>query len=147
MDKLIVNPPIYLASTEIDCWKCKSKMTAVAIIAPNIPEAEGEIGILSDVSLLPEYLVEEIQKLHPNYQLRYSNTSKDKYYANTCPNCSVITGDFYLHSEPGGAFFPMSDIETKKIQVRKIELPETMEIEAGYGVGLGDEILKLGEKI
>jgi len=47
-----------------------------------------------------------IQRRVPTFKLKYSKTAGSKYYANTCPGCGVISGDFYLHSEPGAPFFP-----------------------------------------
>ena len=42
-------------------------------------------------------------------QFRYLNTTKSKYWANTCPNCKSIQGDWFVFSEPGGAFLPTYD--------------------------------------
>ena len=38
-------------------------------------------------------------------QYRYSATAGCRYWANTCPYCRSIQGDFYLHNEPNGAFW------------------------------------------
>jgi hypothetical protein len=35
---------------------------------------------------------------------RFSKTIRGKYWANTCPYCRAIQGDFFLHCEPGGTF-------------------------------------------
>lgn len=145
MDGLVINSPIYIAAAETDCWKCKSKMKVVAIIAPKIiGESEG-VGILSNVTRLPEFILQQIQKINPYYQLRYSKMAEDKYFANVCPHCDVISGDFFLHSEPGEAFFPTSDEEVNKICLMEIKFDNSIEIVSDYGVGLGEYILTNGK--
>lgn len=38
-------------------------------------------------------------------QFRYSKTINGKYWANTCPHCKALQGDFFLFAEPEEAFF------------------------------------------
>jgi len=42
---------------------------------------------------------------------KYSDTVKQKYWANTCPFCRSLQGNFFLYSEPDGAFFSMGHEE------------------------------------
>ena len=53
-NKLKINPPLYLVGKKIFCWNCEEKMPAIALLAPNITAAEGEICILSDIQELPK---------------------------------------------------------------------------------------------
>jgi len=53
-DSIRIDPPLYLAHTMVSCWRCGAKMPALALIAPNVAETEGEICILSEVEDLPE---------------------------------------------------------------------------------------------
>ena len=149
MKKTILNSPIYIATAETECWKCNNIMKTTAIIAPNMVGddedfEDGGVGILLEVTFLPEFLLKKIQALNPNYQLRYSKSIEGKYYANVCPHCNVISGDFFLHSEPGSAFFPTSVEEAKQVKLKKIELNEAIEVEASYSLGLGEFILENG---
>ena len=112
-----INPPVYLACAAIACWRCGAKMPAVAIIAPNVPDAQGESCILSDIGSLPGPMRMFIQKRFPSFRLKYSKTTESEYYANTCPKCGMLSGDFYLHSEPGGPFFPTSEEEAALLTV------------------------------
>ncbi|MFH1731058.1 MAG: hypothetical protein ABIF82_05320 [Planctomycetota bacterium] len=38
-------------------------------------------------------------------QYRRSRTAEGRYWANTCPFCGALQGDWFLCAEPGGAFF------------------------------------------
>lgn len=100
-----IDPPLNLASTTIACWRCGADMPAVAIIASNVPGTEGSVCILSDILSLPVGVRAFIQKRFPTFKLTYSKTIRAKYHANTCPRCGVLSGDFFLHSEPGSPFF------------------------------------------
>lgn len=50
---------------------------------------------------------------------RYSKTVGSKYWANTCPNCNRIQGDFPLRMRSGGAFGPTYD--EKRILLRRAQ--------------------------
>jgi hypothetical protein len=47
----------------------------------------------------------------PSIQYRYSKTAGGEYWANVCPHCNRIQGDFYLFSEPDGPFFGLRDLK------------------------------------
>ncbi|MBN2495433.1 MAG: hypothetical protein JXR96_12635 [Deltaproteobacteria bacterium] len=117
-------------------------MPALAIIAPNVPETEGTVCILSDIRSLPGKIRAFIQKRFPTFKLTYSRTTRSKYYANTCPKCRVLSGDFFLHSEPGGPFFPESEEEAAQLTLVEIPMDGPIEVEAGLGMGMGEIILK-----
>ena len=38
-------------------------------------------------------------------QLRYSETLSAKYWANVCPMCNRIQGDYFLYADPAGPFY------------------------------------------
>ena len=80
-------------------------MPVVAFLAPSVEGADDQVCVLSDVVALPKDLLGYVQKRVPTYQLSYSKTVQGKYYANVCPKCRMLSGDFFLHSEPGAPFF------------------------------------------
>ena len=79
--------------------------------------------------------------------LRYSKTARSGYYANSCPRCGVISGDFYLHSEPGAPFFPTTKREADQLTVEPVPLAGSITVRAGVGVGAGDLILEHARKL
>ena len=59
----------------------------------------------------------------------------------------MISGDFYLHSEPGAPFFPTTEEEAKQLTLEAIPLAGPITIRAGVGVGAGDLILEHARKL
>ena len=122
-------------------------MPVVAILAPNIENTDEEICILSDIVGLPKEVLEYIQGRVPTFKLKYSKTVESKYYANTCPSCGVISGDFFLHSEPGAPFFPTDEKESSLLYRTKIPINDPILVQAGFHIGTGDLILKHAKEI
>lgn len=52
----------------------------------------------------PEPIPKTVQK-------RYTQTIGESYWANVCPFCNSVQGDWYLNMEPGGAFSGMPDYD------------------------------------
>ena len=140
--KTQITPPLYLASTTISCWRCGAHMPAVGFIAPKVPDTEDEVCILSDITELPASVLAFVQKRFPTFKRKFSKTTRSEYYANTCPKCGVLSGDFYLHSEPGGPFFPESEADAARLTVEQIPIDGPIEVVAGLGMGGGDMILE-----
>lgn len=143
-----INPPIYLVSKTIKCWKCQEDMPAVALVSPDNSEEEanGCVCILSDVTCLPEYLLQMINERFPFFHLKYSKEADSEYYANTCPSCEMLSGDFFLHNEPGGPFFPVTEEEAQELMIEQLPIKAPVEIEAGYHVGPGELIMEYGKR-
>jgi len=146
-DNLKIHPPLYLVGMKVYCWKCQKRMPVVAILAPNVEETDGEVCILSDIIGLPTDVLGYIQKRVPTFKLKFSKTVGSKYYANTCPNCGVISGDFFLHSEPGAPFFPMDEKEAALLFRTEIPIEETILVESGLHMGTGELILNHAKQI
>ena len=146
-DSIRIDPPLYIAHTMVSCWRCGAKMPALALIAPNVAEADGEICILSEIEEIPKAVLQFVGNRFPSFTLRYSKTAGSRYYANTCLRCGVISGDFYLHSEPGAPFFPTTEEEAKQLTLEAIPLAGPITIRAGVGVGAGDLILEHARKL
>jgi hypothetical protein len=146
-DSLTIFPPLYLAGMKIGCWKCQKKMPVVAILAPNVEDTDNQVCILSDIVGLPEEVLEYIQVRVPSFKLRYSKTVGSKYFANTCPSCGSLSGDFYLHSEPGAPFFPTDEQEASLLYLTEIPIRGPVRVRAGYHMGTGELILSNAKQI
>ena len=150
-DNVLIHPPLYLASTVIHCWKCEARMPVVALIAsrasaPDIPVAEETACILSFTEELPEAVLNLVRNRFPSFRYTHSRTTNSSYYANTCPQCGVISGDWHLH-EPDGPFFPTAEEDAKKLTIEIIPLGESITVRAQLGMGIADQILKLGVRL
>ncbi len=152
---LKILPPLYLVGKKISCWKCGTRMPVVALVAPHVEgmydEEDGieeqDVFVLSDVVKLPTNILEYLQKRVPTFKLKYSKTVGDKYYANTCPRCGMLSGDFHLHSEPGAPFFPMDGEEAAHLYLTEIPIESPVLIQAGFHTGTGELIVKHARKI
>lgn len=143
-------PPLLLLSATTSCWHCKAAFTAVALGAHAIEEdgqAMGEVTetddmfIIRELDVIPEALLAELTARNPSYRRQHSNTVGGAYYANTCPDCDRLTGDHFLHAQPGGAFFPTSTAEAAAIRVERLQFPEPVLVGGTWGYGTGDFIL------
>ncbi|WP_395011106.1 hypothetical protein [Undibacterium sp.] len=148
-DLLRISPPLYLIGMKIECWKCGERMPVIAFLAKLdlAEDIEREICVLSDVVTLPEDVLGYVQKRVPTFQLRYSKTVQGKYYANTCPSCGMLSGDFFLHSEPGAPFFPTCEEEAGLLFLTEIPISSPVYIDAGLHGGTAELILEHAKKI
>lgn len=140
-DRLKINPPLYLIGKIIYCWHCRHKMSAVAFLAPHVDGTENQVCLLSNIEELPEDILTYIQKRVPTFKKEFSKTVKQAYYVNTCPRCGMLSGDFFLHSEPGAPFFPINNEEAKSLYITEIPLLSSIIVMASFSIGVGDLIL------
>ena len=129
------------------CWRCGAKMPVIALLAPKVDDTEDQVCILSGIDDIPSEVLSFIQSKVPTFILKYSKTVGRKYFANTCPKCRVIYGDFFLHDEPGAPFFPSDEKEAKSLYIKEIPLSKPVEISAGLGLGVGEIILSNAKKV
>jgi hypothetical protein len=131
-------------------------MTVISLISSSVEDLEAEyeddsmseeIFILREIAMLPIPILSYIQQRVPTFTLRHSKTTNTKYYANTCPSCNVITGDFHLHNKPGSPFFPNDKDDAERLYIIEIPLDAPIEIDSGYHIGTGDLILKYAKSI
>jgi len=146
-NKLKINPPLYLVGKKIFCWNCEEKMSAIALLAPNVGDAEGEICILSDIQELPKGVYFFIKNRVPSFKMKYSKMAGHRYLGNTCPKCGLLSGEFFLHAEPGGPFFPVNENDATSLYIREIPLTDAISVTASCSTGCGDLILKNAKRL
>ena len=146
-DSLTISAPLYMVGMKIECWKCGYRMPVVALLAPEVDGTEHEACVLSDIVSLPKDILSYMQKRVPSFQLRYSKTVRGKYYANTCPSCGMMSGDFFLHSEPGAPFFPTCEDEAGRLYLTEIPIQAPVRVQAGCHMGSGELILNHAKRI
>lgn len=140
--KLHVNPPLYMIGKKISCWRCQDRMVVIALLAPDVMGADGQACVLGQIQALPKDILRFIQQKVPTFRFRNSVMGGTRYFANTCPKCHVISGDFFLHSEPGAPFFPASEEEAKSLYMKEIPISSSVEVDASPSVGVGELIIR-----
>jgi hypothetical protein len=144
---LQLSAPTYLVTGDWNCWRCGADMNVVALLCENAENPEMGPFILSSTATLPRHVVEFVQRRCPSFRLTFSKTVGTKYLANNCPKCGVISGDFFLHSEPGAPFFPTEEDEARSLTLEQIPLTEPAAVDSGCGYGTGDLILQYARRI
>jgi hypothetical protein len=146
-DRITIEPPVYLIGKMYSCWRCGAKMPVIAILAPKVEDTAGAICVLSEIMELPEAVLAYIQGRVPTFKLKFSKTIGQKYFASTCPQCGVLSGDFHLHSEPGAPFFPTDAKEAAALYMTELPVSSPIYARASISMGCGDLILKNARRI
>lgn len=75
------------------CWKCGR-----------------QIVIFKWCNSMLEGKIEKPQEPIPHtIQERHTSMSDETYWANTCPHCNNVQGDFYISNEPDSPFFGLEN--------------------------------------
>ena len=157
---VIIKPSISIALSNSDCYRCANKTAVISLASNNFyyldtDENEdekwfraNELSFFSMPVFIENELVAKINRLFPNYKIAYSKTTESSYWANHCEHCGALQGDFFLHSEPGGAFFPLEIEEYERITLITVPSKFDIEIDAGYSwLSNADEIYKYAKSI
>ncbi len=137
----VINPPLYLVHATTPCERCRTDMPVVALLAPDVPSMNGEIIILSDIQEMPHEVAEAVRQRFPHFKLTRTRVGGYRYYGNTCPACSGLYDDFYLHCEPDAPFCPMTAEEAERLTLEPMSLDQPITVVANLGMGIGDLIL------
>jgi len=149
MDSLRLFAPVYLLTSTERCYRCGSIAPVVAIAARQFVDTAGdevevapqvEPILVHDVTAMPDAVLKLIHEIHPHYDKRYSKMAEKEYFMNHCPRCKAHFGDFFMFSEPDGAFFPMTDEAVAAIEIRPLVRTGTIEVEATYSAGSAADI-------
>ncbi len=138
MDELEISSPLYLVTSSEPCWKCSESQKVIAIAACAIKDefetlgGDGEMHFVINIEEMPQEIYEYIAAMNPNYKKHYSHTADFTYYSNTC-SCGANFGDFYLYSEPDGAFFPQSAEIASTITAQLLPFNGQFKFIGGYG--------------
>ena len=141
---VVIKSPVSIALNSSDCYKCANKTAVIALASNNFYylstdknedekwfRADG-LSFFSMPIFIENELVGNINRLFPNYKIAYSKTAESSYWANLCENCGALQGDFFLHSEPGGAFFPLEIEEYEQLTFITVPSKFDVEIDADY---------------
>ncbi len=122
-------------------------MPVAALLAPNVEDTDNQICVLSDIVDLPKDVLAYIQNRVPTFRLRFLNMAGQKYFGNTCPKCGVLSGEFFLHSEPGAPFFPENEKDARSLYLTEIPLSTAISVKASMSMGVGELILNNAKKV
>lgn len=141
------------------CWKCGDGSFVFTFLLPPGHEFHetyqdddstvigawvqmDEPCVLHYVEYVPVAVADRMRALTRNYFVDFSKTTNSSYWMNHCEQCRVKQGDFMMHCEPGGAFFPMTEFAAEGMVLYDVALP--IEARASYSYGL--EFIELMER-
>jgi len=93
-----------------NCWKCGKEITVAIDVCgwsfvpcdtldyEEYQDEESYAGGLWRYKL-PSWLLKHLKSLGANIQFRITSRVKNGYYANVCPYCGAVQGDWFLHEE------------------------------------------------
>lgn len=151
---VIVQGTLYLLTAQQVCWKCRAEQLVVALATQQLSEESSpvehtndDLVILSGILEMPAEVFSHLKQRNPGFESRYSNSAGHSYFSNTC-ECGALFGDHYLHSEPGGAFFPESEEDATKITLSPIPVnpPLKFDCVCHYG-SVGELILGYARRL
>ena len=130
----ITSSAAYIVESVESCWKCGSGTPVICVFCDG-GEIEGDDWGRFSVSNLTAFNepVRKALQLFPYFRLAKSKSADASYYANHCSRCGSLQGDFYLHSEPGGAFFPETRQDYAHIKFNLID--GDAELDGAEGAG------------
>lgn len=150
-------PEAYLVSSPERCWRCSAPVTVIGfLLAPGFEandvweSDEGEA--LDDwqryddwsyahyIAELPPDIADIASAASPHYRPAFSKTIQGRYWANHCPSCGVLQGDFGLFCEPGGAFLPMAEWEVQDQRAARLAIPFEATAEFSFGIEVATSI-------
>lgn len=105
LNLLLARPAIVDAI--IQCWSCKAETPVTTLAAKDSDgEWEGVRYVQGVDPVLTAYLT-----ARTHFRMAYSRTTRQWSYKNRCV-CGALQGDFFLHSEPDGPFFSLSESDS-----------------------------------
>lgn len=150
-------PYYYVIESESNCWKCSDWTRVFSFKLPeeheqfdyiedededfelmsNLGEwrCHGYRGTVSNVHSLSPPVTKQIRRFTENFKHAYSRTADSRYLMNHCEYCGAKLGDFFMHGEPGGAFFPTSPDQARRMTLVRIN----ERFDANCSVGFASE--------
>lgn len=143
-----------IAQAEDACWKCGELTRVYSFLLPpghqTFEQGEDEdddawyehdtSSIVSYVTDLLPTVATRIKSITRNYYLDFSKTTNSSYWMNHCEHCGIKQGDFAMHCEPGGAFFPMDEEAVANIKLERVSEPFSCNGSTSFGSLLEEQL-------
>ncbi|HAL05857.1 MAG TPA: hypothetical protein DCP26_00660 [Brevundimonas sp.] len=120
----------YLVTAQEFCWRCRDPFQAIGfLLAPGVviddgPERGRETlkdwAFIEYATRLSQDVARFAQQVQSAYREGYSRTTNSRYWANHCPACQALQGDFHLYSEPDGAFWLADRDDAARMRAQRL---------------------------
>ncbi|MDN3224173.1 DUF5710 domain-containing protein [Pseudomonas nunensis] len=152
------SPYYFIVESASDCWRCSRITDVYSFMLPELHKqfeyaqdeeeefaldnhmgywvCHGYRGTVASVNGLSLSVIKQLRLHTENYKPAYSKAARNTYYMNHCEHCGAKLGDFYMHSEPGGAFFPTSPEQAEAMILHQVN--EQFDANGGVGCATDD---------
>lgn len=150
----------FIAVNSKQCYKCTEITTVIALASDDFyyldyDDNDNEKWFQTQYFSffhMPVYINTEVtsllNKLFPQFKIGYSKALGGRYWANHCEHCGALQGDWHMHSEPNGAFYPLEIEECKQLTLIPINTNFYVELNADTSwTSNADEILYYAKAI
>lgn len=159
--EIIIKAPFYLALNDKNCWRCDSITKVISLYSDHFyfldnenEETDNEFfyraeykSFFSNITFLDKDIQKFLNQNFPFFKLGFSKTIGEKYWASHCNKCNALQGDFFNHSEPGGAFFPVTMEDYEKLSLIKLPFQFDIGIKGSSSyISNQDEIYEFAKK-
>jgi hypothetical protein len=129
----IVSERAYLASAATRCWRCRTTIEVVCVYCATgtVDGERYEDFSVSNITAIDDDLRRQLEH-RPFFRFGYSKAAGGRTLANHCPHCLTLQADYYLHCEPGGAFFTLKGAPTGAIQLESLTGRVCMDGDQGF---------------
>ncbi|MGH8261417.1 MAG: hypothetical protein ACREUG_17175, partial [Steroidobacteraceae bacterium] len=106
----IVSDRAFILAARTRCWRCHEGIRVVCIYCESgcVDGEAYEQFTVSNIAAIDEALHRQIAHLS-DFRFVHSRDAGGRFLVNRCTRCRAEQADYFLHCEPGGAFFTMRD--------------------------------------
>lgn len=132
---ITINSPFFFIQNMTICYKCNANTPVISLAAASYKTLKEEIMELNDLfffsNVIPkdEILRNLLKTKFSYFRPFFSKTADQEYWANHCVFCNAAQRDWFLHSEPGEAFFPLEESEWKNYLFINYSTVQTVEFD------------------
>ncbi len=146
---------VYLSESKSDCWDCGKETPVFCLCASGFEDEDNDpyddytsfFVTLSNLKHCGDDLKEIIGRHAPEYFKDSSKQAGGRYFMNHCKHCHAKLGDFFMHEEPGGSFFPTDRKDAQRVSLREIKgLEGAVLVSDGYGLTVPNMIYSYSPK-
>jgi len=129
----IVSDQARIALTRARCWKCRTSAKVACIYCHSgwVDGDRYEDFTVSNITAIDDALRRQLARW-PFFRFGYSKAAGGRYLANHCARCHALQADYYLHCEPGGAFFVVKGAPPGAITLERLDGRVRMDGDQGF---------------
>ncbi len=122
-----------VARAKTRCWKCRGSTEVICIYCGTgyVDGDRYEDFSVSNLTAVDEALRRQLARW-PFFRFGFSKLAGGRCLANHCTHCGVIQADYYLHCEPGGAFFTLKGAPAGAIEFAPLTGKVCMDGDQGF---------------